>query len=1857
MSILKGEEEARSIDTLRKVAVGLVRICAGAPAEAQWQAFEVFVESLSGIERPLPAEVVKMLRRVDAEIRRFARDGAEAFLAPVHKALIQQLLDAAEMRRASDAQSQKLRERAEFGPAIDEVSLSGREALVSATAALREDLLHIKDELDLYVRASDRQPEALQGVIAPLRKVASSCSVLGLESSRSILLDLVDELERIAREDGEGVQPLLNVAASLVQVEDNLAGMSKTANSTDLERLQSDAERQVLAESRTGLETVKQAIVDFVSSEFEPEHLEGAPMQIFAVCGALNMAELHRPVAALKDCRAFIEEELLGYAGAPSAMNWERLDRFADCISGIDYYLERLGEESEAAAEDVIQVVERSLRSLGYEGRGADLGVPRAMPMAPSAQDDDVPVSPAGTELSPAVEALSQEEAQEDAQENIQQDAQVDVQDDPQDVLQEDLQETAPEVVLADGGLSAFETSDAIDDDGIQADDVDQAAGEWTIGADENTADDASVLEAAESGASVQTDGVLDLGHEMFDAPLAELESPAETVVHSADEQQAWEADTQAELEPDLAPQNDVAPHANVEEEQPPETALFDPGMELDSNAQPQFSAEATTELAPEPGLEATPDTPPEAEPDAGQAPELGLSTEPGTDGLELSATESAPRSEFDLAAMDFDGLDSADSLVEPEQAATPAVDADILEVFIEEVDEVLETIDASLEAWRQETQNVDARADVRRAFHTLKGSGRLVGANRLGEVAWSVENMLNRVIDGTVVVTDDIFSVAARARALVPDLMSAFRHGTVAPEDDADQLVENADVLASGGSLAGDAEAEELSEELSIFVEEVRQIVEVLKSRTGRRRVQLDDDVMIALHTLVGSASLVQQPEIERLGDAMYETARAFQAEALRGPNTEVEIARLFQDALDYLEITASQLDKRQDVASSVELVERAQQMLASADDTPAEEMLVGLAQLDVVMNAGNRFDRWSQGEDAAPFIDELRGALQAIIGATFRPQVTDLARSLAHALEAQDADAALDADRAGVLKLGCERLLATVDAIAADQALPRVDDMVTALADLAAGIKPEPLARPQLFEDRWAIESPAPQIQAPSPVAAAPAAVMIEPDRDVDPELAEVFFEEAEELMEALEATLNHWSDERDNRLHLENLLRVLHTLKGSARLAGLARTGDEVHQFESFLIDAQNQEIPVDDALFARSEHQFEAVAALLALTQNALGQSDEPAVATPAPAIVPAPKPSASEAPPALVAKQPPRAAEQTPPPTEPRTGQEMVRVRSALLEGLVNLAGENSILRARIEQGMGDFAAALDEMETTINRTKEQVRRLEIETEAQIVYRQEHLDAHYESFDPLEMDRYSKLQQLTRALSESASDMLDLKDTLLFKARESETLLLQQARVNTELQEGLMRTRMVPFSRLLPRLRRIVRQISVELGKTVDFHAYNAEGELDRNLLERMIPPLEHMLRNAVDHGIEAGDVRRNFGKAPNGRIDLRLSREGGDIVIEIADDGAGIDVEAVRSKAAEKGLMHPQAELSDEEVLEYVLAPGFSTAKSVTQISGRGVGLDVVNSEVKQLGGSVSISSTPGKGTRFTVRVPFTVSVNRALMVGVGDDHYAIPLNTIEGIVLLDPEHLDTLYKSADKTFEYAGVAYRVRYLGHFIGRTYSGVQGNGSVPVVLVRAGDQAIAVHVDTVQGSREIVVKSLGPQFAGVGGISGATILGDGSVVVILDLLALIRAVGREGIVASAGHAELARPNPCVMVVDDSVTVRKVTARLLERQGMDVIVAKDGVEAVALLQERRPDVMLLDIEMPRMDGFEVARQVRHDDGLAQLPIIMISSRTGSKHTEHAKELGVDRFLGKPFQENELLGAIEELVGQVNA
>jgi chemosensory pili system protein ChpA (sensor histidine kinase/response regulator) len=605
-------------------------------------------------------------------------------------------------------------------------------------------------------------------------------------------------------------------------------------------------------------------------------------------------------------------------------------------------------------------------------------------------------------------------------------------------------------------------------------------------------------------------------------------------------------------------------------------------------------------------------------------------------------------------------------------------------------------------------------------------------------------------------------------------------------------------------------------------------------------------------------------------------------------------------------------------------------------------------------------------------------------------------------------------------------------------------------------------------------------------------------------------------------------------------------------------------------------------------------------------------------------------------------------------------QEVIKVSAQLLEELVNLAGETTIARGRVEEQVSDISYAIEEMESTIDRLQDQLRRLDVETEAQILFRQEQMEnSGMEEFDPLEMDRYTALQTLSRSLIESASDIADIKGTIFDKARDIETLLLQQSRVNTDLQEGLMRSRMVPFSRMVPRLRRIVRQVSGELGKKVNFVLDNTEGEMDRIVLERMVAPLEHMLRNAIDHGIESGAQRVAAGKAEEGNIVIAMAREGGEVVIQISDDGAGIDLDVVRRKAIERELMLPEAELSDHEIMQFILSSGFSTAKEVTQISGRGVGMDVVHSEIKQLGGVVDIDSNIGGGTQFTVRLPFTVSVNRALMVRIDSDIYAIPLNTIEGVVRVSPFELEAYYQPDAPLFEYAGQPYNLRYMGSLLHtQPKPNLEGQTApLPVVLVRGADHSVAIQVDALLGSREIVVKNLGAQFAMVQGLTGATVLGDGSVVVILDLIAMIRADVSRGYdmlaLEEQKQTQAAEASALtVMVVDDSVTVRKVTSRFLERNGMNVLLAKDGADAIRLLIDHKPDIMLLDIEMPRMDGFEVASRIKHNDRLKDIPIIMITSRTGDKHRERAFSLGVDRYLGKPYQEAQLLETMAELV-----
>ena len=789
---------------------------------------------------------------------------------------------------------------------------------------------------------------------------------------------------------------------------------------------------------------------------------------------------------------------------------------------------------------------------------------------------------------------------------------------------------------------------------------------------------------------------------------------------------------------------------------------------------------------------------------------------------------------------------------------------------------------------------------------------------------------------------------------------------------------------------------------------------------------------------------------------------------------------------------------------------------------------------------------------------------------------------------------------------------------------------------------------------------------------------------EEDLDKEIVAVFVEEAEDIMNSLEEALEGWRREPACPDYADQLKRDLHTLKGGARMAGFSALGDLAHDAESLVVGTDSSEC--NDAFFSKVQSyqdrlvQGYNVAVRVANgadireinrelhEQEIAGDSPEKEESQPLASSMLDLQEFESKA--ISVEVQVPKEAQSEQPVRNveaPSTFQgeikEVVRIGAEALDVLVNLSGENIIFRGRVEEQVSDFNLSLEEMEDTIQRLQGQVRNLMIETEAQVDYRREQIEASGSDaeFDPLEMDRYSHLQQLTRSLMESASDLQDLKETLVDRLAGTEALLLHQSRINTDLQEGLMKTRMVPFSRIVPRLRRIVRQVGLELGKDVQLRMENIQGEMDRSVLDRMLAPLEHMIRNAIDHGIESAEERQVVGKPATGTIAITTHRQGGDIVIRLADDGRGLDIERIRTQAVERQLISADANLSDRELAQFIFHPGFTTTQEVTQISGRGVGMDVVSSEVRQLGGNVEIETVRGQGAQFTVILPFTLSVNRALMIDVAGDNYALSLNAIDGVHYMTPEAIKEAVEQGGKV-RYAGSDYELRYLGSMLNpevehRIDSTAK---SIALVLFHSDNRYFAVQVDEVLGTQEVVVKSLGIQFAGVPGLNGATILSDGRVVVIIDLNELARvAIGElpslEKVTLLDIHKEPAKePGKgldsalTILVVDDSVTVRKVTGRLLQRHGYRVLTAKDGEEALKIMQDDIPAAILLDIEMPKMDGFEVASRVRASKRLQDIPIIMITSRTGEKHRERALEFGVEDYLGKPYQEDQLLESL---------
>jgi chemosensory pili system protein ChpA (sensor histidine kinase/response regulator) len=417
----------------------------------------------------------------------------------------------------------------------------------------------------------------------------------------------------------------------------------------------------------------------------------------------------------------------------------------------------------------------------------------------------------------------------------------------------------------------------------------------------------------------------------------------------------------------------------------------------------------------------------------------------------------------------------------------------------------------------------------------------------------------------------------------------------------------------------------------------------------------------------------------------------------------------------------------------------------------------------------------------------------------------------------------------------------------------------------------------------------------------------------------------------------------------------------------------------------------------------------------------------------------------------------------------------------------------------------------------------------------------------------------------------------------------------------------------------------------------------------------MSGPFEHLLRNSVVHGIESPERRRSAGKDPTGRIVVQVAQAGNEVAVEFGDDGGGFDYQRIRERAESRGLIEPHAELSDAELAQLVFSPGFSTAETVSELAGRGVGLDVVRAEVNAMGGRIETQSARGQGTRFRLLLPLTTAVTQVVNLRCGEFQVAVPSTLVEVVKRSPRAETEAAYASG--TLEFNGERIPFYWLAALLQAGTRGDTGGRSQTLVVVRSAAQRVAVHVDEVVGNQEVVVKNVGPQLARLPGLVGVTLLPSGAVALIYNPVALaavyaenarsrmtlpLRPVGAQPEQAVQAAA------PLVLVVDDSLTVRRVTQRLLTREGYRVTTAKDGLEALERLAEERPLVVLSDIEMPRMDGFDLVRNIRADERLADLAVIMITSRIAQKHRDYAAELGVDHYLGKPYSEDELLALV---------
>ncbi len=1117
--------------------------------------------------------------------------------------------------------------------------------------------------------------------------------------------------------------------------------------------------------------------------------------------------------------------------------------------------------------------------------------------------------------------------------------------------------------------------------------------------------------------------------------------------------------------------------------------------------------------------------------------------------------------------------------------ASDEDVDQEMLSTFIEEAHEVIGNIVAQVLRLNVSPYDNEAFTSVRRSFHTLKGSGRMVGLTDLAEPAWEVEQTLNTWLRDEKVPSSEMLDFLENAA-------NTFMVWVSTLEEQGRVHVESAALINAARKLRGEPTPAPVP-----VLENPPPKAEAGVAAQSGQTAGHDESDQTDTGNATAAAEIVAEPE------------------AAIGVEVDIDGHLLPAELFDIFTDEAAQ--RLSDLASDLAEMARGQRPASWEAFIRAAHTLAGISRTTGFMPLA----------DAAHAVEIWAGQWPDKTVPLPQPVIAHVETALDHLTQAVQ----------GILVRRFPVAMPEVDAaLALTQPPPQppeeaIPESAAPEPELAVEL-PEEAPQPEV-EDETELE--AAEAEAAAIIAAAQVHVVPPaPAHDeLDEQLLPIFLEEAADLLPRIGGILRQWRGAPEDNSAREALKRALHTLKGSARMAGAMRLGEAVHALETQVIERGEQIVAPAylDSLEAAYDHFTDVIDHL------------KSGAVAPEPAASPetAAASQASVMPAGLVM---PAARIDD----EMRTRQSL-RLKSDIMDTLLNEAGEVAIARARIENVLASYKQTAQELASNVERLRSQLRELEIQAESQMHSRLSQVDEGH--FDPLEFDRFTRLQELTRLMAESVNDVSTAQDNLLSGLNETDNALLLQSRMTRNLQQELMHIRMVPLNTLAERLHRVVRQTAKETGRKAQLDLDGGQTEMDRAVLDKIAAPLEHLVRNAVAHGVETPENRTQAGKAEYGELRLLARQEGNEIVITLADDGAGIDLAAVREQAEARGWLKPGDEVGPEQLEQLLFRSGFSTAKEVTEVAGRGVGLDVVKNEIAGIGGRVKLETEPGKGARFTIRLPLTLALTQVVLARAGGQTWALPASLVTLVREFKVDQVQALHEAG--YLELNGEQFPLRTLADLVGRKAQPGEGRYRT-VLLLHAGAQRLAIRIDALEGNYEAVVKNIGPQLARIAGISGATVLGDGRVALILNPFQLAERAPATLIEHEPEIVELA---PLVMVVDDSLTVRKITTRFLQREGYRVCTARDGVEALELLEDEMPAVMLLDIEMPRMDGFEVVRHVRAGATTRDLPIIMITSRTADKHRSHALEGGVDAYMGKPYQEDELLAEIQRLSGQTVA